>query len=50
MKTPFFTLIKLAYQSILRPLVAEKVADSKSQIDDFLLGILDKLFDYDGGS
>ena len=46
MKTPLFTLIKMAYASLLRPLVAEKVADSASQIDDFILGILDKLFDY----
>lgn len=41
-----FALIKLAYSSILRPLVAEKVEDTASQIDDIILGVLDKLFDY----
>lgn len=47
MKTPLFILIKLAYKSILRPLVAEKVADTETKFDDFLLKVLDKLFDYD---
>lgn len=48
MNKPLFTVIKLIYSTILRPLVSEKVADSASQIDDFLLSVLDKIFDYDG--
>jgi hypothetical protein len=46
MNTPLFKLIKLAYATILRPLVVEKVQQSPSQIDDFVLEILDKIFDY----
>uniref|UniRef100_A0A6M3IGJ2 Uncharacterized protein n=2 Tax=viral metagenome TaxID=1070528 RepID=A0A6M3IGJ2_9ZZZZ len=48
MNTKVWLLIKMAYTSILRPLVIEKVEQSDSQIDDFVLNILDKIFDYDG--
>jgi len=48
MNTPIFKLIKLAYVSILRPLVKEKVESSDTQFDDFLLAVLDKIFDYNG--
>jgi hypothetical protein len=47
MDSPIFKLIKAAYSTLLRPLVAEKVADSTSKIDDFVLSLLDKLFDYE---
>jgi hypothetical protein len=50
MDKPLFKLIKIAYATILRPLVAEKVMTSPNQFDDFLLDVLDKLFDYDGSS
>jgi len=46
MNSPIWKVIKFAYSEILRPLVVEKVQDSESKIDDFVLGILDKLFDY----
>jgi hypothetical protein len=49
MNSKVWLLIKMAYTSILRPLVVEKVEQSDSQIDDFVLKILDKIFDYDGG-
>lgn len=42
----WFGLLGVAYATILRPLVAEKVKDSSSEIDDFILEMLDKLFDY----
>jgi len=50
MDSPIFKLIKTAYASILRPLVEKSVADSESKIDDFILKVLDKLFDYGTGS
>ena len=50
MNTPIFKLIKMAYAAILRPLVVEKIQQSPTQIDDFVLSILDKLFDYDGSA
>jgi len=46
MNTSLFKLIKLAYSTILRPLVVDKIKESKTQVDDFILGVLDKLFDY----
>ena len=48
MNTPIFKLIKMAYAAILRPLVVEKIKTSPTQIDDFVLSVLDKIFDYDG--
>ena len=50
MNTPIFKLIKIAYATILRPLVVEKIKTSPTQIDDFVLSVLDKIFDYDGSS
>jgi len=47
MNTALFKLIKLAYTAVLRPLVVEKIQQSPTTIDDFVLSILDKLFDYD---
>jgi len=44
-----FQIFKSVYATIIRPLVAEKVADSESEIDDFVLSVLDKLFDYVSG-
>jgi len=48
MNTPIFKLIRMAYSAILRPLVVEKIKTSPTQIDDFVLSVLDKIFDYDG--
>jgi len=50
MNSKLFTLIKLAYATLLRPLVAEKVQSSDAQWDDIVLAVLDKIFDYDGSS
>ena len=45
-----FAIIKLAYATILRPLVAEKVSQSHTQVDDVILKLLDSLFEYTDGS
>lgn len=50
MNEGIFDLIKLAYAKVLRPLFAEKIAQSPSHVDDFVLVLLDKLFDYGTGS
>jgi len=50
MKPKFWILIKMIYATILRPIVAEKVQTSPTEIDDFVLSLLDKIFDYDGNS
>lgn len=41
-----WTLIKLAYRIILRDLVVKAIDDPDSDIDDFVIGLLDRLFDY----
>jgi len=46
MNTSLFKLIKMAYSTILRPLVVDKIKASPTQIDDFVLSVLDKLFDF----
>lgn len=50
MKPNFWILIKMIYGVILRPLVAEKIETSPGEIDDFVLEILDKIFDYESGN
>lgn len=40
---------KMAYRQIIRPLVCDAVADSKTKIDDIALDLLDKIFDYKEG-
>lgn len=44
--TKVYDLIAIAYRQIIRPLVVEKVQSSDPKWDDFLLSMLDKLFDY----
>lgn len=48
MNKKLFALIKVAYATILRPLVADKVKQSSTQVDDVILKMLDSLFDYNG--
>lgn len=43
----WFGILKAVYATILRPLVVEKVEDSTSEVDDFILNLIDKLFDYE---
>lgn len=48
MNTALFKIIRLVYLDILRPLVVEKIQQSDTHIDDFVLSVLDKLFDANG--
>ena len=43
-----YALIKLAYATILRKLVLKAIDDPNSEVDDIVMGVLDRLFDYDG--
>jgi len=44
-----WNVVKMVYGTILRPLVEEKVAGTEAQWDDFVLGMLDRIFEYHGG-
>ena len=46
MNSPLFKLIKMTYASFLRPLVLDKIKASPNQVDDTVLSIMDKIFDY----
>ena len=41
-----YALLKQAYGLILRPLVQKAIEDPDSEIDDFVMELLDRLFDY----
>jgi len=41
-------LAKMAYATILRDLVLAKINDPDSDIDDIVMSVLDRIFDYDG--
>ena len=43
-----YALVKLAYATILRKLVLKAIDDPDSEVDDVVMGILDRLFGYDG--
>lgn len=38
----------MAYATILRALVLKAIDDPDSEIDDIVMSILDRIFDYDG--
>lgn len=42
-----FFIIKLVYKTILRELIVKAIDNPDSEIDDFVLAMLDRLFDYD---
>jgi len=42
-----YQLVCYAYEHLLRALVKEKINDPNSEIDDFILSILDKVFAYE---
>jgi len=46
MDSNLFQVIKIVYAKLLRPLFVEKIQASPTKVDDMLLAILDKLFDY----
>ncbi len=41
-------IMRLIYKTILRDLVFKAIDNPDSEIDDFVLKLLDKIFDYDG--
>lgn len=41
-----YSLLKLAYTTILRDLVVKAIDNPDSEVDDFVLKMLDKLFDH----
>jgi len=41
-------IIKFVYKTILRQLIMEAIDNPDSEVDEFVLSLLDKLFDYDG--
>ncbi len=42
----YFELLKKLYSVILRDLIAKGIENSPSEVDDFLLVILDRIFEY----
>ena len=43
-----WALAKMAYKTILRPLVLKAIDDPDSEVDDIVMSILDRIFDCDG--
>ncbi len=41
-------LVKFAYKAILRDLVFKAIDNPDSEVDEFVMKMLDRLFDYDG--
>jgi len=43
-----FFILKIVYKTILRDLVEKAIENPDSEIDEFVMAMLDRLFDYDG--
>jgi len=43
-----WVLIKFAYKSILRDLLIKAIDNPDSEVDEFVVAMLDRIFDYDG--
>ena len=41
-------LVKYAYRVILRDLLIKAIDNPDSEVDEFVVAMLDRLFDYDG--
>ena len=41
-------MIKFAYSTILRELLINAIDNPDSEVDEFIVAMLDRLFDYDG--
>ncbi len=41
-----FIIIKFVYRTILRDLVAKAIDNPDSEVDEFVMKMLDRLFDY----
>lgn len=46
MGTGIWKIIKMVYKVILRPLVLKAIDDPESDVDDFVMELLDRIFDY----
>jgi len=42
-----FLVLKFVYRTILRDLIISAIDNPDSDVDDFVLRLLDRLFDYD---
>jgi len=49
MNKGLWTIIKMVYKIILKPLVLKAIDDPDSEIDDFVMEILDRIFEYETG-
>jgi len=47
MREGIWTIVKMAYKIILRPLLVKAIDDPDSEVDDFILRLLDNLFEYE---
>jgi len=43
-----YVILKFVYRTILRELITAAIDNPDSEVDEFVLSLLDKLFDYDG--
>ncbi len=43
-----FFILKMVYKTILRDLVVKAIDNPDSDVDEFVIAMLDRLFDYDG--
>ena len=41
-----YMIVKMVYKTILRPLLVKAIADPEEVWDDFVLKIVDRVFDY----
>ena len=46
MKGPIWLIVKQAYAIILRPLLLKAIDDPNVEWDDYVLKVLDSIFDY----
>jgi len=47
MREGIWAIVKMAYKIILRPLLVKAIDDPDSEVDDFILRLLDNLFEYE---
>jgi len=47
MREGIWTIVKMSYKIILRPLLVKAIDDPDSEVDDFILRLLDNLFEYE---
>lgn len=41
-------ILRFVYRTILRELIVKAIDNPDSEVDEFVLSLLDKLFEYDG--